>query len=180
MIHRRESDRQALRRLLATERDSTLRQKASLEREFDSIVEASADVATDDEHDPEGTTIAFERAQVAALVERARARLTEFDDALERVDSGTYGICDRCGRTDPAGTARRPAHGTHVRGVRRDAGAPAVPPGLTRQSGGSPTGPREAETMNHATRGCEPQRPRRMLEHGGVLARKGALPWLFG
>jgi RNA polymerase-binding transcription factor DksA len=84
MIHRRESDRQALRRLLATERDSTLRQKASLEREFDSIVEASADVATDDEHDPEGTTIAFERAQVAALVERARARLTEFDDALER------------------------------------------------------------------------------------------------
>jgi hypothetical protein len=76
MIHRTESDRQALRRLLATERDSTLRQIASLEREFDSIGEASADVATDDEHDPEGTTIAFERAQVAALVERARARLT--------------------------------------------------------------------------------------------------------
>ena len=36
MIHRTESDRQALRRLLATERDSTLRQIASLEREFDS------------------------------------------------------------------------------------------------------------------------------------------------
>jgi RNA polymerase-binding transcription factor len=101
MIHRTESDRQALRRLLATERDSTLRQIASLEREFDSIGEASADVATDDEHDPEGTTIAFERAQVAALVERARARLTEFDDALERVDSGTYGICDRCGAQIP-------------------------------------------------------------------------------
>lgn len=58
---------------------------------------AASDVATDDEHDPEGTTIAFERAQVSALLDRARRRVTELDEALERLDAGRYGVCVGCG-----------------------------------------------------------------------------------
>lgn len=72
------------------------RQIESLGRSFDEIVEAATDVATDDEHDPEGHTIAWERQQMAALRDQARADLTAVESALARLDDGVYGICERC------------------------------------------------------------------------------------
>lgn len=84
--------------LLAEERSRTKDQIAALERDFEAMVDASALVATDDEHDPEGSTIAFERAQVAALLNQARRHLAELDEAVERLRSGTYGTCERCGQ----------------------------------------------------------------------------------
>jgi RNA polymerase-binding transcription factor DksA len=83
---------------LEQDRNSTAEQVLSLEREFEGFVAAAEDVATDDEHDPEGHTIAFERQQVAALLRDARHRLVELDQALARVDDGTYGVCVECGR----------------------------------------------------------------------------------
>ena len=62
-----------IRAALAAERAATLDRMAALRRDFDGIVDSSALVATDDEHDPEGATIAFERAQLAALLDQARA-----------------------------------------------------------------------------------------------------------
>jgi DnaK suppressor protein len=61
------------------------------------IVESTELVATDDEHDPEGHTIAFERQQVAGLLRAANARLAGLDAALERVEEGIYGTCATCG-----------------------------------------------------------------------------------
>lgn len=69
---------------------------------FDDVVAASAWSNADDEHDPEGATVAFERAQLAALVRQARADLDEAAAAVERLDAGTYGRCERCGTTIPA------------------------------------------------------------------------------
>jgi DnaK suppressor protein len=46
----------------ADERRRTIDRLASLTRDFDDIVERSSDASRDDEHDPEGATIAFERA----------------------------------------------------------------------------------------------------------------------
>ena len=43
-----------------------------VERELQGITESSGSAGTDDEHDPEGATVAFERQHVAALVARAR------------------------------------------------------------------------------------------------------------
>lgn len=87
---------------LLAERAATLRRLADLTHDFDGIVEAARDVATDDEHDPEGQTIAFERAQVSMLQDRARARLDELDAALDRLRAGGYGGCEHCGRAIPA------------------------------------------------------------------------------
>ena len=70
---------------------------AELEASFDEIVAASRDTNADDEHDPEGSTIAFERAQVVALRRQAAAHLGEVDAALARLSAGTYGVCERCG-----------------------------------------------------------------------------------
>ena len=85
------------RALLDEERRAALTLLAALTRDFTGIVDASADSNADDEHDPEGSTIAFERSQVGALIEQAERRLAETDAAILRVDAGTYGRCEVCG-----------------------------------------------------------------------------------
>ncbi len=66
-------------------------------REYAGIVAASADANADDEHDPEGATIAFERAQLGAVLEQARRRLSDLDLGLARMAAGTYATCENCG-----------------------------------------------------------------------------------
>jgi DnaK suppressor protein len=92
-------------------RDELLRLRASAEseaatlaRDLEALFTASRDSNADDEHDPEGATIGFERAQLTALLAAARRRIAEVDDALRRVDAATYGVCERCGR--PIGAER--------------------------------------------------------------------------
>jgi len=90
-------DESALRDRLEAERASTLARLEALTAEHEGIMAASVDTNADDEHDPEGSTIAFERARVAALVDQARVHLDDLDRAVARLDQGTYAVCDRCG-----------------------------------------------------------------------------------
>lgn len=78
-------------------RQAAMGRAAGLKESFDGIVEATRDVAVDDEHDPEGHTIAWERQQLAALLEETRATLASIDAAERRLDDGSYGICADCG-----------------------------------------------------------------------------------
>ena len=99
----------AAREALDAERAETLQRLAGLEREFAGIVEASDSANADDEHDPEGATIAFERQHVAALLGQARDQLDSIDTALRRLDEGGYGRCERCGQPiAPERLAARP------------------------------------------------------------------------
>jgi RNA polymerase-binding transcription factor DksA len=88
--------------LLEEERRRTADRLASLRGEYRGFVEASKDTNADDEHDPEGATIAFERSQVGALVRQAEEHLASIEAALARVAAGTYGVCAVCGRPIPA------------------------------------------------------------------------------
>jgi len=94
-------DHDGRRARLGEERDRTERRLAALTRDFVGVVEASRDSNADDEHDPEGATIAFERSQVEALVQQARRHLADLDGALDRLASGTYGVCEQCGGSIP-------------------------------------------------------------------------------
>jgi len=85
------------------ERQVALERLAALTSDFDSVVAASLDTNADDEHDPEGTTIAFERSQLGALVSQVRRHVAEVDAALLRLGRGTYGACERCGAVIGAG-----------------------------------------------------------------------------
>jgi RNA polymerase-binding transcription factor DksA len=69
----------------------------ALTAELNDMVSAAAGSNLDDEHDPEGSTIAFEREQLAALREHARKQLDEARAALGRLTAGRYGRCERCG-----------------------------------------------------------------------------------
>jgi RNA polymerase-binding transcription factor DksA len=100
---------------LDAERAAAIAQIAALTREFDDVVAASKASNADDEHDPEGATIAFERQQVAALLEQAQRRLADVDAALARRAAGDYGICENCGRPiAPERLAARPAARTCI------------------------------------------------------------------
>lgn len=101
---------------LAARRRETLDLVEALGGRLDGIIESSAHTTNDDEHDPEGVTVAFERAQVAGLLERARAELRELDAADERLAAGNYGTCARCGSPiDPERLDALPATTTCIR-----------------------------------------------------------------
>src|SRR5689334_25260573 len=95
---------------LEAERQDALRRLAALTGDYASVVDASRDSNADDEHDPEGATIAFERSQLGAVVRQLEAHLAEIGAAVARLDDGTYGRCERCG--EPIGDARLQARPT--------------------------------------------------------------------
>jgi DnaK suppressor protein len=89
----------ANRDVLSAERQSTLARIDALTSDLEAIIAGSIDANSDDEHDPEGSTIAYDRAQTAALLNEAHAYLADLDVAATRLAGGTYAICDRCGGT---------------------------------------------------------------------------------
>jgi RNA polymerase-binding transcription factor len=92
------AEQATLRELLAEDRDGTTARIAALTHDWQSLVDASVSANTDDEHDPEGATIAFERAQIEALLAQAREHVDDLDQALQRLADGSYGRCERCGQ----------------------------------------------------------------------------------
>ncbi|HEV7886192.1 MAG TPA: TraR/DksA C4-type zinc finger protein [Acidimicrobiales bacterium] len=89
---------------LADERSRVAVQVAELADELQTVIAASEGEALDDEHDPDGSTVGFERARVAALLDAARRRLAGLDEAAARVEAGAYGVCAVCG--EPIGAER--------------------------------------------------------------------------
>jgi RNA polymerase-binding transcription factor DksA len=90
-------DRRAVRGAVDVEIDRLDAQIESLTRAFDDIVEAAQEANIDDEHDPEGTTIAFERAQVSALLNQARLDRADLQETRRRIEvDESYGVCTEC------------------------------------------------------------------------------------
>jgi DnaK suppressor protein len=89
-------DRDSLRVAWRDERTRLSRQIDDLQRRFDDIVAGAELTSTDDEHDPEGATIAYERAQVWSLLLQTRADLHAVDDALAGLELGELPRCSVC------------------------------------------------------------------------------------
>jgi DnaK suppressor protein len=88
---------QSLIEIVAAEQDRTARQIASLEAVVAAIIDGSELVSTDDEHDPEGATIAYERAQASALLRQARADRDALVDTRRQLEQGQRVVCAVCG-----------------------------------------------------------------------------------
>lgn len=84
------------RTLLIVEQSETMQLMSTLGADISSLVAARQNSNNDDEHDPEGSTLAFERSQTDALLAQSTGRLRDIGAALERLDAGTYGLCVRC------------------------------------------------------------------------------------
>lgn len=98
-------------RVRVVERRATAaRLLASLGHDFDGVVEAARDSNGDDEHDPDGATVAFERSQISALLRTTEQTVAACDAALVRLGEGGYGTCERC--AGPIGEERLAARPT--------------------------------------------------------------------
>ena len=89
--------RASLRSHLAGDLEKTRRLVEQLGAEMDSFTASRRDAPTDDEHDPEGPTLAFERSQSSAILAQSVQHIADIDAALLRMDEGTYGLCKTCG-----------------------------------------------------------------------------------
>jgi RNA polymerase-binding transcription factor DksA len=87
---------------LESELVQTTARLRALRDDYDGVVAASLDSNADDEHDPEGATIAYERSQLGALIDQAERHVDAVRAALDRVAGGRYGTCERCGRSIPS------------------------------------------------------------------------------
>lgn len=91
-----------IRAALLRKREQARAEIATLDADLHALFEASRSSNADDEHDPEGSTIAYERAQLTAVLDAARRHLADVGDALDRLDAGGYGVCEVCGGPIPA------------------------------------------------------------------------------
>ena len=90
-------DVERFRSLLQEERHRKLALLPALRRDITAVNAARQDSNVDDEHDPEGATIAFELSQASALLDQSRTGLVQIEAALARIEAGTYGVCAVCG-----------------------------------------------------------------------------------
>ena len=86
---------------IATARAAAEARAAALSAQVEGLAEQQALTSHDDEHDPEGVTIAFERAQLLGLLAGARDEVAALDRAEGRLAAGTYGRCLSCGSPIP-------------------------------------------------------------------------------
>ncbi|PZE58479.1 molecular chaperone DnaK [Curtobacterium sp. MCPF17_001] len=81
------------RSALQAERARASKLLVDVELSMQDVSDARDGANTDDEHDPEGSTLAWERGSLGAVRDDARRRVEQVDAALGRLDAGTYGSC---------------------------------------------------------------------------------------
>jgi len=86
-----------VRQRLAEERARRLALAERLRQEGADPVESS-ELSTIDQHPAELGTETFERELELTTLSIVEGELREIDDALRRLDRGTYGICEECGK----------------------------------------------------------------------------------
>ena len=95
----------AQRKQLLARRESYL---ADVARSTATALELTEDGANQDSADEdgfgEGDTLNVERDRLLVVASEAKERVAEIDAALGRVEAGTYGVCEACGK--PIATAR--------------------------------------------------------------------------
>jgi RNA polymerase-binding transcription factor DksA len=79
---------------------------ASVQDRLSVIRVARSDATDDDEHDPEGSTMATEWSRAEGQRVDATRELAELDAARDRVAEGTYGVCTSCGNPIPVARLR--------------------------------------------------------------------------
>ncbi len=90
------------RHLLDALRRDTLVRLGATEAALTDLVRERAAANDDDEHDPEGVPLSAEWSRLRGLADADRAELAWIDEAEQRVEDGTYGICAGCGKPIPA------------------------------------------------------------------------------
>jgi RNA polymerase-binding transcription factor DksA len=93
-------------------RSGLLSRRTELEAELERLIEPPEEGASIGfgKRVGDGTAEAVERISTTATARSIAASLADIKDALERIDAGTYGLCEVCGaEIPPARLEARPA-----------------------------------------------------------------------
>ncbi len=89
-------------------KDRLLEEKGVLDNHFnrdadedDSLLVSTGELSAVDNHPADVATEVFERSRDQAIDENLKHQLYEVNDALSRIDSGDYGVCQECGKSIP-------------------------------------------------------------------------------
>ena len=98
-------DKATARRRLKQERTRLEGIRDGLQRDQDEATsDTGGELSSFDQHPGDSGTETFEMAKNVSLLEQVEDELREVDVAVERLDRGTYGRCQACGR--PIGDER--------------------------------------------------------------------------
>jgi DnaK suppressor protein len=92
---------------LAARRAEAVARVAALQADLDRMIQSSVGANADDEHDPEGATVAFERAQLATLLAEAGRRVADLDAAARTAGASAAASRSRRPASPPAPPRRR-------------------------------------------------------------------------
>ena len=85
-------------KFLAKMREQLLEMKAKLLAEIDSTLRAEREGNKDEGMDTYDLASEERDREINSILsDRDRVKLKQIDDALERMDEGTYGVCESCG-----------------------------------------------------------------------------------
>ncbi|MCZ7661701.1 MAG: TraR/DksA family transcriptional regulator [Thermoleophilia bacterium] len=91
-------DHETVKQRLLEERAHWEREVEAYEEEFSESLEEASDESPYDQHLAETAGVTLDREIDLTLEESARATIVQIDRALQKLEDGTYGRCDKCGR----------------------------------------------------------------------------------
>jgi DnaK suppressor protein len=97
-------DRKALKGRLLEERERLTRELAGFDADLAESLEDSSEESPYDQHMAETAGVTLDREIDLTLQDNARAALAQIDRALHKLENGSYGRCDMCGK--PIGEGR--------------------------------------------------------------------------
>lgn len=87
------------KQMLLDEREKALRSEHNVDEIFDESEEdATGELTTHDDHQADIATDLTNREQAVVLRDNIRHIVSQIDHALEKIEVGTYGICDACSK----------------------------------------------------------------------------------
>jgi RNA polymerase-binding transcription factor DksA len=93
--------RARFRRSLDGRRLDAERRLAAIAADRTVLTEARDGATSDDEHDPEGVTLAEEWSRLEGMRGGLERELDQIRDAVARLEAGDYGVCVVCGTDIP-------------------------------------------------------------------------------
>jgi len=97
-------DKRTARRLLTAERNRLKSILESLREETAGVAEKGetlSDLSLNDQHPADMGTEVFELEKGMSIRNNVEAELADLDRALHRLEDGTFGVCEACGRKIP-------------------------------------------------------------------------------
>jgi DnaK suppressor protein len=86
------------RQRLSDERERLTRVRSELESAGENERESTSELSSMDQHQADVGTELFDRERDLGILEAVEGELTEVERALVRIDEGTYGVCEACGK----------------------------------------------------------------------------------